>query len=74
MTEPSLEADFLTLVRSLDVVDRERVERLLAGVLSGRITLTSEDVEGLRPGDVMALADVLPAERTKDWPGSHGHS
>lgn len=69
MTEPGLEAEFLALIRSLDGVDRKRAERILAGVLSGGLTLTSEEVQGLRAGDVMALADALPPDAPVDWLG-----
>ena len=72
MIEDELERDFLTLLRSLDPVNRERVERILAGVLAGRVTLTAEEVEGLRAGEVAALADALPADQLKDWPGLVG--
>lgn len=69
MTESALEAEFLALIRSLGGEDKKRVERLLAGVLAGRITLTSEEVVGLRAGDVMALADALPPDAIGDWAG-----
>lgn len=72
MIEDELERDFLALLRSLDPVNRERVERILAGVLAGRVTLTAEEIEGLRAGEVAALADALPADRLEDWPGLAG--
>lgn len=65
-------AEFIELLRSLDECDRVRAERLIAGVLSGRVTLTAEEVSRLRAGDVMALADVLPAERAEDWTRHRG--
>lgn len=68
MTEDELGRDFLALLRSLDPVNRERVERILAGVLAGRVTLRAEEIEGLRAGEVAALADALPADRLEDWP------
>lgn len=67
-------AEFIELLRSLDECDRVRAERLMAGVLSGRVTLTAEEVSRLRAGDVMALADVLPAERVDDWTAHRGSS
>ena len=69
MTESELERDFLALVRLLDLVNRERVERLLAGVLSGRVTLTAEEVAGIRAGYVAALADSLPPDPVGEWFG-----
>lgn len=73
MTAPQVEAaEFLALLRSLSEADRMRVERLLTGVLSGRVTLTHEEALRLRAGDVMALADTLPADRVTDWTGPRG--
>lgn len=67
MTEDELESDFLAIFRSLDPANRERVERILAGVLAGRVTLTAGEIEALRAGEVAALADALPADRLEDW-------
>jgi hypothetical protein len=74
VTAPELEAEFLQLLRSLDATDRVRVERLVSGVLSGRVTLTLEEISRIRAGDVIALADALPAERVRDWTGHRGHN
>jgi hypothetical protein len=68
VTEDELERDFLAIFRSLDPANRERVERILAGVLAGRVTLTAGEIEALRAGEVAALADALPADRLEDWP------
>lgn len=73
MSEPDLdESEFLALIRSLEGADIGRAERLLAGVLSGRITLTLDEASRLRPGDVVALADALPADAPKDWQATRG--
>lgn len=62
-----LEREILALWRSADEVGRGRIRRLLSGVLSGRITLTLEDISSLRAGDVFGLADTLPDEQPQEW-------
>jgi hypothetical protein len=72
VTGSEVEAEFLELLRSLNTTDRARAERLLSGVLSGRVTLTPGGVSRLKAGDIMALADALPAKHVRDWTAPSG--
>lgn len=69
MTRDALERELLAIWREADATTRERVRRLLAGLLAGRVTLTPEEVRRLSKADVEALADCLPPARLANWLG-----
>lgn len=71
MNPSALEQEFLCLWRDADRATRDRIRRLVAGVLAGRITLTLDEVRRLTPAHLEALADALPDDALADWVG-HG--
>jgi hypothetical protein len=56
----------LLLWRGADQTGRERLRRLVAGVLAGRITLSLEEAQMAAPADVEAIADALPGDSLSD--------
>lgn len=69
MTGDPLERRFLAIWRQADAPTRERLRRLLAGFLAGRVTLTPEEARWLSPADAAALADCLPPDPLSAWLG-----
>ena len=62
-----LEKIFLACWREADRVGRERIERLLSGLLANRITLTASEARRITSADVEALVDSLPHDLPSDW-------
>jgi hypothetical protein len=63
------ERRLLLLWRSADQTGRERLRRLVAGALAGRITLSLEEAQMAAPADAEAIADSLPGDLLSDWIG-----
>lgn len=62
MTGSDLDRELLVLWRKAGAADRARIQRLLAGMLSGRVTLAAGEARYLSRAEVVALADCLPDE------------
>lgn len=67
MDDADLEQMFHTIWLGADFADRRRLQKLLSGVLAGRITMTIEEARQLSRSDVVELADALPDERPSEW-------
>lgn len=69
MTGDDLERRFLVAWREADRADQDRLKRLLAGILAGRVTLNVRQAREAAPEEVAALADALPADGLAEWVG-----
>ena len=57
-----MDRELLMLWRKAGAKDRARIQRLLAGILSGRVNLAAGEALYLTRAEVTALADCLPEE------------
>jgi hypothetical protein len=69
LSAENLDGRLLSLWRDSDNAGRERIRKLLTGVLAERVTLTRDEVRYLTPMDAEVLADALPDDALGDWIG-----
>lgn len=62
MTGSDLDRELLAIWRRAGAKDRARIQRLLVGILSGRVNLAVGEARYLSRAEVAALADCLPEE------------
>ena len=69
MSPAELDRRFVALWRTADRVGKERIQRLLAGVLGGKVTLSIDEASAATKAEIAALADALPLDSPAEWTG-----